>query len=340
MKSPFTSVYGLARTIIALGTMSALLFSPADSLFRPAARGVIDSDGLIGLARYGLFYLLRSNIEEARWIAIGTLAVVASGWRPRITGVLHWWVSASFFSAMVTQDGGDQCASTLTMLLVPLTLCDARTWHWAPPPPVRDVSGEVLRRIGQSSLFAARLQVAVIYLNAAVGKAAAKEWADGTAIYYWLLDTRIGIPTSAHDWVLAAMAPLWVAPLLTWAPVVLEYCLVLGIAMAPDNPARRYLFRLGLAFHVGNTLFFGLFSFMMVMFGALLLLLRPPAAELALPRWIRDSWSKLRIQHALGQRGLAFSGRVVDVRRSAEGSFQPTSTRYSSRRCDSLSGPA
>jgi antimicrobial peptide system SdpB family protein len=275
MSSPFTNVYGAARTLIALSSLLTLVFTDAIGLFRPLRSSLIEVSSGLGLGDYGLFALFFPHLELGRWVAICVLVLVVSGWRPRVTGLLHWWVSASIFDSLVTRDGGDQCAAVLTLLLLPVTLCDPRRSHWA-EAPVPSATGSLVRaRIAWAALFMARAQVALLYLHAAVGKAAVKEWVDGTAIYYWIFDPRIGVATAYHEYVHTLLAPAWVAPLLTWAPFALEYGLFLAIAMAAENPARKHLFTFAVLFHAGTALFFGLVSFMVVMCGALLLLLRP-----------------------------------------------------------------
>lgn len=286
MKSPFSNVYGVARTLLACNTLISLLSSDAIASFRPAQLSTADSGYKIAAADYGLFALLNGREALARWVAIALLVVVASGYRPRWTGVLHWWVSASFFASMVTQDGGDQCAAVLTLMLIPLTLCDPRVWHWSASPAIESRSADVLQRIGRSTLFATRFQIAGLYLHAAVGKVAIREWTNGTAIYYWLLDTRVGVATVYHDWVLALLRPAWVSAALTWGPMALEFALFLALAMAPGHRARKLLFWLGLLFHVGNAVFFGLVSFMIAMTAALVLLLRPAEEPYVLPAWL------------------------------------------------------
>jgi antimicrobial peptide system SdpB family protein len=121
----------------------------------------------------------------------------------------------------------------------------------------------------------ARLQVAVLYLHAATGKFSVPEWVNGTALYYWLLEPAIGITQKHHDVVLWLLRPAWVTPLISWAPLALELALFCAIGMSSENRMRRVLFAVAALFHVGNFLFFGLFSFMLTMFAALVLLLRP-----------------------------------------------------------------
>ena len=128
-----TSAYGTARTVIAVAQLLTLLATPIDTLFRPLAG--ISAGQLCSTSspsRWAVF-CMPGDLELGRWLAIVLLAIVASGWRPRVTGLLHWWLSWSIFGTLSAGDGGDQAAAMLTLFLVPVTLVDGRRWHWGSP---------------------------------------------------------------------------------------------------------------------------------------------------------------------------------------------------------------
>ncbi|WP_246356681.1 sporulation-delaying protein SdpB family protein [Pyxidicoccus fallax] len=267
--NPWTNVYGLARTLLATGTALTLAFNPTTLMFRPAAGG-IEAPICQGMSNAALFCLVpRGGLEWARWLAVALLVVVASGWRPRLTAPVHWWLSFSLHSTALATDGGDQVTSVLTLLLLPLTLTDGRRWHWDPPRE----RGEGARLVALSSLTAIRLQVALVYFHAAVAKFPVREWADGTALYYWLLDPGIG----ASPWLAALLRPLLTqgvpVALLTWSVLVLEVFLAAGLVVEKRHRGRLLL--LGLGLHGGIALIHGLPSFALAMAGALVLFLRP-----------------------------------------------------------------
>ncbi len=275
--SPWTNVYGLARTLLALGTLSTLVFSHSSSIFAPAV-GVTDPPVCVGAQQLALFCQFPEHLELARWIAVALLLVVASGWRPRITGILHWWVAFSLFTTGVLVDGGDQATAVLTLLLVPVTLTDGRRWHWQRMPAEAPTGGAVYRRLlALSSLLVVRLQVAGIYFHAAVGKVAVEEWGDGTAMYYWLSDPGFGTP----DWLTPFVMPVLTNPvtvvLLTWSVILFEILLFMGLVM--EKRYRGPLLVAGIVFHAGIAVFQGLASFAFAMWGALILFLRPVEAE-------------------------------------------------------------
>jgi predicted DCC family thiol-disulfide oxidoreductase YuxK len=118
-----------------------------------------------------------------------------------------------------------------------------------------------------------RVQVAFLYLQASVLKSKVEEWANGTAMYYWLLHPSFGVP----NWLrvvarVVVTVPVGVA-LLTWGVVALEFFLAIGLFL--PSRARRYLLFAGLGLHTGIALLMGLTSFSLTMAAALLLLLHP-----------------------------------------------------------------
>ncbi len=270
---PWTNVYGLARTLIAGVTAMTLLANPTHVFFRPAA-GVGTAPFCTGIRQYGLFCEAHGHLDLARWIAIAVLVLVASGWRPRITGVLHWFVAASLQSNAIGLDGGEQVAAVLTLILVPVTLTDGRRWHWNRPEnkPLTELE-HTARFVALVALTLARVQVAGIYFHAAVAKVAVEQWANGTALYYWLIHPSFGAPS----WFSGLVHPFIYNPvplaLLTWSVLVVEYVLSAALFFSKD---RRWIpLAMGLALHAGIMALHGLISFSTIMFAALILYLRP-----------------------------------------------------------------
>ena len=184
-----------SRSLLVLSTLLSLSFTSVEVLFLPMP-GVADAPFCTGPAgSIGLFCLLRENLTLAKGVAIAILLVVFSGWRPRMTGLLHWWVCYSFVNSSLMVDGGDHVNLVLSFLLVPMTLADHRKWHWSLVLADQSPRAEecIRRLVARSAHAVIRLQVAVIYLHAAFAKCAVPEWRDGTAIYYWLSDPQYGV---------------------------------------------------------------------------------------------------------------------------------------------------
>lgn len=285
-RDPFTNVYGIARSLLALGTLLTLVLTDTFVLFRPAP-GITDFPICQGVAgKISLFCLLSPHLLLAKWIAIVILIAVVIGWRPRFTGVLHWWVSFSFMNNVVLVDGGDQVTSVLALLLIPITLFDSRKWHWTinkAAPFVTLMPYEMYKRIvANSTLTIIRIQVAIIYLHSAVAKCVVPEWQNGTALNYWFTDPMFGF----SDWLAPVVFPIInngsTVTLLTWSIILLEFVLFAGLLA--NKKIWPVLLALGLFFHAGIALIHGLVSFAIAMSAALILYLRPLEKEFILPK--------------------------------------------------------
>jgi antimicrobial peptide system SdpB family protein len=279
--NPWTDVYGLARTVLALSLALTLGLNDLSDLFMGGAgESHVGLQCSISAARMGFFCLVgEPGAEFARWLSVLVLLVTASGWRPRVTGPLHWYVAFSFQANANVIEGGDQLGAVLALLLVPITLLDGRRSHWD-PPTIR--VGEGTRLVGWWFFGLIRVQIAIVYFHAAVGKFAVDEWTDGTALYYWLLHPTFG----AADWLRPAIEPLLlngtIGALLTWGVLLLEFMLAAGLIAA--KAWRRPLLVGGLMLHAGIILIHGLVSFGVVMFAALILFLYPLDARLRFDR--------------------------------------------------------
>ena len=270
--SPWTNVYGLARSLLAASTALTLLFNPSYIFFRPLAGAGTTPYCFSTLQKVSIFCVTPVNhLEIARFVTVALLIVVASGWRPCITGVIHWWLMLGLQITATTVDGGDQAASVLTLLLLPVALTDRRKWHWNSDMDAD--SGRVRTLIAKTALIAIRVQVAAIYFHAAVAKLRVTEWADGTAMYYWMSSPTFGPPRGVLHFIMPLLTSASTVALLTWGVVVVEFFLSMGLLAT--RPARRVLLWLGLSLHLGIMLFMGLVSFALIMCGALILYLRP-----------------------------------------------------------------
>jgi antimicrobial peptide system SdpB family protein len=272
--TPWTNVYGLARTLLALATAGTLTFSATETLFRPAA-GLPPAPYCTGVGRISLFCLVPNDrLWIARWVSVAILLVVASGWRPRFTALLHWWISFGLYVTITIPDGGDQATAVLTLLMLPIAFTDPRRWHWqALPESTPTLTGHAVQLLALSALLVIRLQVAGIYLNSSLAKLAVTEWRDGTAVYYWIGQPVFGAPGWLHGSLLAVASTSLGVIAMTWGPLFLEFALAIAIVM----PRRtwKYLLVLGILFHGFIALMMGLLSFSIAMSGALILYLRP-----------------------------------------------------------------
>jgi antimicrobial peptide system SdpB family protein len=275
---------GVARSLLALATGLTLLFTDTQTLFLGNS-SLVDKSLCSGIDAANLFCLVpTASMNLAHILALGILVLVTSGWRPRLTGIFHWWVAWSYHQAGTFVDGGDQVIMILTLLLVPVTLTDPRVWHWQRAATEdHDLERPIARLVALGWLSLIRLQVAVIYFHAATAKFAVPEWLNGTAVYYWFGSATLGMPA----WLQPILDPLLNSAAcvlaITWGTMLLEILLVLGLLAEPGY--RRPLLKLGLIFHAGIAVVFSLSSFMLAMDAALLLYLGDPNWKLPkLPR--------------------------------------------------------
>lgn len=284
-KNIYNYKLGLSRSILTLGTFLTLIFNDTELLFsNPNKSSNLYTGDLFVLQKINFFYLLPFNyIYILKYVAICILMIVVIGWRPRYTCIFHFWICISFNYSTTSIEGGDQIVSNLSFLLIPILLLDGRKWHWQ-----NIISPTSTQRIQEKNLIGnffhliIKLQMCFIYLNAAIGKTAKKDWTNGTATYYWLNDPIFGLT----DWLRPLMNPILSNALgvsaLTWGCIAIELLLFMAITM--KSSARFCLLIVGLAFHFMIIVFHGLFSFFFAMAGGLLLYL-----------WVDNRYGKIRL---------------------------------------------
>jgi len=281
--TPWSNVYGVGRSLVALAHLITFAACSTTTLFHPVV-GQSEVPHGDGIAHYGLFYLMRHHLEGARWLAVIALLLVVSGWRPRVTGLLHAYVAWSFNNNASMIEGGEQIAQILSLLLLPVTLTDPRAWHWDAPPdmPVDGGAALVRKLVAALSLVCIRLQVCGVYFQAGTGKFTVQEWADGTAMYYFILNHTFGPAPWLRPLAMWICEHGAVLTCMTWGAMLIE--VALAAALVAD--ARRWapFLLAGLSLHLGIALLHGLVSFALIMMGALVLYLRPKDRPFTLPR--------------------------------------------------------
>jgi antimicrobial peptide system SdpB family protein len=206
-----------------------------------------------------------------KWIVIILLAVIASGWRPRYTGIIHWWIASSLQNTATSLDGGEQVTTVLTLLLIPITLLDGRKWHWETASLKTSKWSKHASVIAFVSLIAVKVQMSVIYFNAGIARLKNPEWIDGSAVYYYFNSAMLGF----NDTMLAIFGPLLTSPfvfVITWGTTVVELILAASL-FAPIKHYKLY-FWLGFLLHTAIAVLLGLWSFSAIMIAGLILSLR------------------------------------------------------------------
>ncbi|MFE2294294.1 sporulation-delaying protein SdpB family protein [Streptomyces sp. NPDC059452] len=273
---PWTNVYGVARTLVALGTAGTLALSSADTLFRPVATiGAFPTcEGATSASVFCLADGDSGGLTWLKWLCVLVLLIAASGWRPRFTALPHAYVNYSVFSGIAISDGGDQIGLVLSMLFVLPALGDPRRWHWQAPPPHTDTSAyRSWALIGTSGLVMLRLQMSLVYFNASVAKLPHAEWYDGSAMWYWSTNASFGAPPWLDAFVRPVVSTSLGVALMTWLPLLIE--LSLAAALLLPQRIRYQALWAGLLFHASIGLMMGLWSFGLAMAGGLIVLCLP-----------------------------------------------------------------
>ncbi|MBL6663105.1 MAG: hypothetical protein ISP71_03275 [Flavobacteriales bacterium] len=262
----YLSSYNIGRSVLALGTVLTLLFNSNYVLF-----GLEITYSTNFVYDYNLFYLLRHHLIYAKIISIVILFWVILGFYPRITGVLHWYITFSFFLSCDIIDGGDHIASNLTLLLIPITLMDNRINHW-----YSDTKKNIPKKVVSDIFFLLiSVQVCVIYLHAFVGKLFVEEWVNGTAVYYWFTHNFFGVNPKLLKLTVYLCSNNFIVTFITWGTLALEFFLSACILLHRKNNNRYLFYVMGILFHTSIAFIHGLISFYFTMFAALTLYLIP-----------------------------------------------------------------
>lgn len=281
-----TNVYGLARSFIALSTLLTLLFNPVQDLFSPMS-GIDYYPS--GNGKFSLFNLVPASyfyLSIIKWLFSILLLLIIIGWRPRFTGIIHWYISYSFYTSASTLDGGDQVAVALTFLMIPITIVDNRKWHWSNS----DFNNNFSRIIAIVPYYMLRFQVAIIYLHSFLAKVKREDWINGTAVYYYLRDPLFGL----NNFFLTIVNPIlnsWLVVIVTWGTLIVQ--LVLFGALFAPKKHWKYYFIIGIFMHEIFALMLGLISFSLAMAGALILYLIPINKNIKLTGGINENFKKI-----------------------------------------------
>ncbi len=283
--SPFTNVYGVARSLLAAGTLITLVLNSTDTLFTEGSgmEPPPQCEGISAASAYCLW-----GPEPGRWFSIAVLLVVITGFFPRWTVVPHWYVAFSLNVSASIVDGGDQIAAVLTLLLIPVGLCDGRRTHWREPTPFDRAPGNWMFTgwlVGWIGIFAIRCQAAVVYFHAGVAKLGVAEWADGTAMYYWLSDPVMGAPAWQRFFIDPVIHSDVTVPLFTWAVPLGEVALAIALVL-PSRRWRPFLWG-SIIFHIGIAVTMGLISFSLTMIALDIIFLHRADQRLSWPTWIK-----------------------------------------------------
>src|SRR5688572_31858445 len=119
-----TTTLGLARSLLAAGMLLTLVCNSVYDLFPPGNFEQTQSMAK-GIEKLNIFFLFSYDQIYVPYIfSIIVLSAVISGYYPKITAILHAWISYSIFHSLLIVEGGDQITAILSLLLVPVCLTD------------------------------------------------------------------------------------------------------------------------------------------------------------------------------------------------------------------------
>ena len=284
---PYTNVIGLSRSILALGTLLTLLCNSKDVIVEKINGNHFVNPALNQITfinKFNFFVIFGiDNYEYTRIVAIIILAMVISGYFMKITSILHWWVTLSFFLFSTIIDGGDQITSILTLLLIPICLTDRRKNHWSKIEKYESSNN----LIAIVAIYLIRVQVAVVYLWASMGKMMVEEWKNGTAIYYWVNHSFFGMPTYMSSFINYLLSNNFIVCSITYGVLILEILLFLGLTASVKY--RKRILYIAILFHLSIIIFHGIFSFFFAMFGGLILFLYPTYININFKSWKKET---------------------------------------------------
>lgn len=269
IRASSSGIIGFSRSLLALGMLLTLIFNDIDFII---PHSYIQGLNLNALKYRCNFFLLfnASHLVETQILAILLLLFTITGYCIRITSLLQFWISASFFLLRPSYFAeGDNVNMLLTLLLIPVCLFDERNNHWN-EPAVANKSATGFQNI---FLLAIKLQVAFIYFDSVHDKLELKEWRNGTVIYYWFTHNFFGLDPRLSDMVQPFLLNKAVLIVTAWGTLTFEA--LLAAAFLFPGRAKLVLLTCGILFHFCIMLIHGYASFFWAMSAALFLYLYP-----------------------------------------------------------------
>lgn len=265
-------IFATGRAVMAVGQVSILLFTPATALFVPVG----GDDPLSSCDRAVLAispYCWFSGAEQIVNIFIlFAFMWIASGFLPQVSGFVHIWLSFSLAQSISLPDGGDYVAQVVAVFLAFISLGHDRLWYWKsnqsqnPSPTIRAA-------IGVGAVWALRMQISWIYVNSSLAKISVEEWQEGSAIYYIARQEFFGSGGLFGDLFLWLTAIPLLSLVITWGTILVELSIAVLILFPRNAPSAAFL--LSLFLHAGIIVIMGLFSFGLIMIGAVLIAAAP-----------------------------------------------------------------
>jgi antimicrobial peptide system SdpB family protein len=270
-KTIFNSRLAFARLMLAVSALLTILFNDIEYLtdYDLVLSNETAFESIIFFKQLSIFTIL--PLFLAKIFSILILLSVLIGYLPQITCFFQAWVHLSICNSFLGVDGGDQIASNLSILVIPLCLFDNRLNQWQSPRGINSNYRKAINVFFNIYYILITLQVAIVYLHAGVGKLYNSEWRDGTCAYYWFTNNVFGAPLYLQKFY-NIITLSTIAPIVTWSVILLELGLFACI-LATNQSIKKVFLILGLIFHFCIMITHGLISFFFSMTSSLVLYL-------------------------------------------------------------------
>ncbi len=263
-----TNKLGLARSILAFSTLITITFNNPYELINPMNIHNIYIEDSKLYSQLNYFLIFKDTPIVAVLFAILGLFILISGYLQFITSVFYWWLTFSISSFSLIE-GGDQIASILAFLLIPICFTDTRKNHWQKHDVSLTNKKEIYNCVANLTRYVIILQMSVLYFIASTAKFNNTYWIDGTAIYYWLNNNIFGVNDGLLGFVNYLLYKNYLIFTITWSVLIIE--LLLSISFLLNKSLRKVILYVGISFHLGIAILHGLISFSLAMIGGLIL---------------------------------------------------------------------
>lgn len=270
-KNIFTERLMLVRLLLAISALLTITFNNIEYItnFDLVLNDETKFAAIIFFKQFSIFTLFHPILAKVASILI--LLIITTGYLPQLTCFLHSWVHLSICNSFLGVDGGDQIASNLSILLIPICLFDNRLNQWKTSKHINTKARKAINVFFNTYYFLILLQVAVIYLHAGIGKLYNNEWRDGTCAYYWFTNNIFGAPSYLQK-LYSIITLSSFTPIITWSVIILELGLFACI-LASNIKLKKIFLIIGLLFHFSILITHGLVTFFFSMASALILYL-------------------------------------------------------------------
>ncbi|MBF4472903.1 hypothetical protein [Flavobacterium sp. HJJ] len=270
-KGIFNERLALVRLLLAISALLTIIFNDVKYItdFSLMVPDEATFATIVFFKKFSIFSLFSPIL--AKFFSILILVSVIIGYLPQLTCFFQAWIHLSICNSFLGVDGGDQIASNLSLLLIPICLFDNRLNQWKSQTKNETNIRKAINVFFSCYFFLIILQVAVIYLHSAVGKLNSTEWKDGTCAYYWFTNNVFGAPIYMQKFY-NFITLSYFAPIITWSVIILEL-LLFACVLVTDKKIKKSFLIFGILFHFSIAITHGLITFFFSMAASLILYL-------------------------------------------------------------------